>query len=154
MSVRETARKQYLRLVDGAAAQLADLARPAEGWLVSLRKALGMSGADVARRMGVTRSAVYQAERNERDGAITLAQMEKLASALGGRFVYAIVPEGSVDAVLQAQAYNKAEARIRRASAQMALESQALPEGETRRRIAELARELVRDRPSDFWQTR
>ncbi|WP_020591401.1 mobile mystery protein A [Kiloniella laminariae] len=154
MSVRETARKQYLRLVDGAAAQLADLAWPAEGWLVSLRKALGMSGTDVARRMGVTRSAVYQAERNERDGAITLAQMEKLASALGGRFVYAIVPEGSVGEVLQAQAYEKAAARVGRASALMALESQSLPEGEIRRRIAELAEQLVRDRPSDFWQVR
>ena len=151
MNVKETARKQYVRNVDRAAQQLANLAVPSEGWLVLLRKALGMSGADVAKRMGVTRNAVYQAERNELDGAITLKQMEKLAEALGGRFVYAIVPEGRVESVIKAQAWRKAEARIRRASAHMALEAQSLPKQQTRQKIEELAAELMRDMPSDFW---
>jgi predicted DNA-binding mobile mystery protein A len=95
MSVKETARQQYVRIADRAAKQLTNLQPPLEGWLTSLRKALGMSGAEVAKRMGVTRSAIYQAERNERDGAITINQMEKLAEAMGGRFVYAIVPEAA-----------------------------------------------------------
>lgn len=154
MNVKETARKQYVRIVDRAAQQLANLTVPSEGWLVMLRKALGMSGADVAKRMGVTRNAVYQAERNELDGAITLKQMEKLAEALGGRFVYAIVPEGGVENVIKAQAWRKAEARIRRASAHMALEAQSLPKEQTRQKIEELAAELMRDMPSDFWEAR
>lgn len=154
MTVKETARKQYVRIADRAAQQLANLTVPSEGWLVMLRKALGMSGADVAKRMGVTRNAVYQAERNELDGAITLKQMEKLAEALGGRFVYAIVPEGGVENVIKVQAWRKAEARIRRASAHMALEAQSLPKEQTRQKIEELAAELMRDMPSDFWEVR
>jgi predicted DNA-binding mobile mystery protein A len=154
MNVKETARKQYVRIVDRAAQQLTNVAVPSEGWLVMLRKALGMSGADVAKRMGVTRNAVYQAERNELDGAITLKQMEKLAEALGGRFVYVIVPEGGVESVIKAQAWRKAEARIRRASAHMALEAQSLPKEQTRQKIEELAAELMRDMPSDFWEVR
>ncbi len=117
-----------------------------------LRKALGMSGSEVAARMGVSRNAVYQAERNERDGAITINQMRKLAEAMGGRFVYAVIPEGSVDDVTRAQARRKAEALIRRASAHMALEKQSLPIAETKRRIEERANALVRDMPPDFWQ--
>lgn len=154
MNVKDTARKQYMRIVDRTAQQLESVQKPSEGWLSVLRKALGMSGAEVAARMGVSRGAVYQAERNEREGAITINQMQKLAEAMGGRFVYAIVPEGSVEGVIRAQARRKAEARIRRASAHMALEKQSLPSAQTRQRIEELADELVRDMPPDFWEVK
>lgn len=154
MNVKDTARKQYMRIVDRTAQQLEFVQKPSEGWLSVLRKALGMSGAEVAARMGVSRGAVYQAERNEREGAITINQMQKLAEAMGGRFVYAIVPEGSVEDVIRAQARRKAEARIRRASAHMALEKQSLPSAQTRQRIEELADELVRDMPPDFWEVK
>jgi predicted DNA-binding mobile mystery protein A len=113
-----------------------------------------MSGAEVAARMGVSRNAIYQAERNEREGAISISQMEKLAEAMGGRFVYAIILEGSVQDVIRAQAYRKAEARVRRAGAHMALESQSLSREQTKRKIDELAEELMRDMPSDFWEVR
>jgi hypothetical protein len=59
-----------------------------------------------------------------------------------------------VQDVIRAQAYRKAEARIRRASAHMALESQSLPSDQTRRKIDELAEQLMRDMPSDFWEVR
>lgn len=143
-----------MRIVNRAAQQLASVQKPAEGWLTALRKALGMSGAEVATRMGVSRNAIYQAERNEREGAITLNQMQKLADAMGGRFIYAIVPDGSVDDVIRAQAIVKAEARIRRASAHMALEKQSLSSEQTRQRIEELADELARDMPTDFWDVK
>ncbi|MBF22851.1 MAG: transcriptional regulator [Pusillimonas sp.] len=153
MSVKGTARKQYVQIVDRSASLLAPLKKPSEGWLTVLRKALGMSGAEVAARAGVSRHAVYQAERNEREGAITINQMHKLAQAMGGRFVYAIVPEGGrVENVIRAQARLKAEGLITRVSAHMALEKQALSRAQLTQRIEDLADELVRDMPSDFWQ--
>jgi len=155
MSVKDTARKQHAQIVDRTAKQLATLKKPAEGWLAMLRKALGMSGAQVASRAGVSRNAVYQAERNERDGAITINQMHKLAEAMGGRFVYAIVPDDErVEDTIRAQARRKAEARIMRASAHMALEKQALTSTQTAKRIEELANELIRDMPPDFWEVK
>lgn len=155
MNVKDTARKQYAQIVDRTANQLTALKKPADGWLTMLRKALGMSGAQVAARAGVSRNAVYQAERNERDGAITINQMHKLAEAMGGRFVYAIVPDdGRVENVIRAQARRKAEARIMRASAHMALEKQSLTSAQTVQRIEDLANELIRDMPSDFWEVK
>lgn len=154
MNVKDTARRQFVRIADRAAQQFGSSQTPSEGWLATLRKALGMSGAEVAARMNVSRNAVYQAERNERDGAITINQMQKLAEAMGGRFVYAIVPEGSIEDVILAQARRKAEARIRRASAHMALEKQSLPSAQTKQRIEELADELARDMPPDFWEVK
>jgi predicted DNA-binding mobile mystery protein A len=153
MSVRATVRKQYANIVDGTARQLATASVPVEGWLTVLRKALGMSGSEVAARAGVSRNAVYQAERNERDGAITINQMHKLAQAMGGRFVYAIVPEeGAVDTVIRAQARRKAEARVQRASTHMALEQQSLTRAQTAQRIDELTDELAREIPPDLWK--
>lgn len=154
MTVKDTARKQYVRMIDATAQMLAGFEKPAEGWLALMRKALGMSGAQVASRMGVTRAAIYQAERNEKDGAITIKQMEKLAESLGGRFVYAIVPQESVEDVIQRQALLKAKARIGRASAHMALESQSLSAQQTRQKIEDYARELVRTMPPDFWEVK
>ncbi|WP_193370678.1 mobile mystery protein A [Pelagibius marinus] len=155
MNVKDTARKQYVRIVDRAAAQLRNCHRPQDGWLALLRRALGMSGANVAARMGVSRNAVYQAERNEREGAITIAQMRKIAEAMGAEFVYAVIPKkGSVEDVIRTQAQRKAEARVRRASSHMALESQSLPSEQTRGRIEDLAEKLVRDMPPDFWEVK
>ena len=134
MNVKDTARRQYMRIVDRAAAGAAGIPATNEGWLVSFRKALGMSGTQVARRMGITRNAVYQAERNELKGAITLKQMHRLAEAMGGRLVYAVVPETPVEDMIRNQARRKARARIRRAGAHMALENQALPVAELNRR--------------------
>ncbi len=154
MSVKDTVRKQQVRFVDRAAEQLANLSKPTEGWLAMLRNALGMSGNQVAGRAGLSRNAIYQAERNERDGAITIKQMEKLAQAMGGRFVYAVIPNGTVEDVIQVQARHKAEKLIRRASAHMALEKQALSDTQTKQRIDELTEQLVRDMPPDFWEVK
>ena len=151
MNVKDTARKQYVRIIDRTSEQLRNFHQLKGGWLALLRHALGMSGAHVATRMGVSRNAIYQAERNERDGAITIAQMRKIAAAMDAEFVYAVVPKGSVEDVIRAQARRKAEARVRRVSSHMALESQSLPSEQTKQRIENLAEELIRDMPPDFW---
>jgi predicted DNA-binding mobile mystery protein A len=152
MSVKETLRSQYVRWVDGTVDQLADLrAVPSEGWIATLRKALGISGAQLARRVGVSRAAIHQAEGNERDGVITMQQMRKLAAAMGGEFVYAIVPAQHVGDVLKMRGLAKAQMLVRRASSHMALESQALSNEQNDSEIERLADTLVRTMPSDFW---
>ena len=154
MSVKDTAKRQYIRLLDSAAAQLAGLQQPREGWIGTMRKALGMSAPELARRMGVTKPAIYQAERKELEGGVTLQHMEKLAEALGGRFVYSIVPNTRIEDIVEKQARKKAEKIILRASAHMALEKQSLLPEQTREEIERLTRELMRDPPSDFWEDR
>ncbi|KAA9130489.1 mobile mystery protein A [Marinihelvus fidelis] len=151
MSVRDTARKQTVRLLDEAARQVGNVRTPPEGWLATLRKALRMPVNTLAGRLGVSRGAVYQAERNEREGAITINQLRKLADAMGGRLVYAIVPETSIADMVEHQARRKASGRVRRTNAHMALEQQSLPDEQARQRIEDLAEELARDMPADFW---
>lgn len=112
-----------------------------------------MSAPELARRTGVTKPAIYEAECKERTGGISIQHMEKLAEAMGGRFIFAIVPENSVEDVLRSQARKKAEQTIKRASAHMALQKQSLMPQQIQNEIERLAEELFRDRPSDFWKT-
>ena len=158
MDVKDTARKQYASIVDGAARERAHrLERPAEGWLATFRRALGMSQADVAARLGVGRASVQQAERRETGAAITLDRMDKIASAMGGRLVYAIVPEGSpevtVSGMIDGQARAKAQTLVDYANTHMALEDQALSEKQNREKVGVLAAELARTMPRGFWRT-
>ena len=151
-SVKETAKRQYARTLNTAASQVSGLKAPREGWISTMRKALGMSAPDLAKRLGVTKPAIYQAERKERDGGVTLGHMERLAEAMGGKFVYAIVPDGQIEDILRDQARAKAKVVVRRASAHMALEKQSLSSEQMWAEIERLAEQLLRERPSDFWE--
>lgn len=151
MSVKHLATRQYRTIVQEAA-PLARVATPGDGWIATVRKALGMSGAELARRLGVTRARVSQAERAEREGGITLKAMEQFAEAMGCRFVYAVVPpEGGIENLVAAQAQKKAAALVGKASVHMALEKQALTEKKNRAEVERLAREMMEDPPPGFW---
>ncbi len=152
MSVRKTIERQHRLIVDRAASQLSDVQTPSEGWVFTVRKALGMSGAQLARRLGVTRAAVSQTEKNEVSGSVTLKHMQNVAEALGCRFVCAIVPEGRIEDVIRNQAERKATKLVRRASGYMALESQSLPPEKLKEEIVRLRDDLMREMPSDFWE--
>src|SRR5580692_4335380 len=129
MSVKTTAQQQYRSIVNSAASTVAGLTTPPEGWLRTVRKALGMSGAELAKKMGVTRARVTQAEHAELTGGITLKSMQATAEAMGCRFVYAIIPAaGDVEDLITAQARKKAVAIVDTVSQHMALENQTLPD--------------------------
>jgi len=151
MSVKRAVREQYQAIVDSAASQTAGLVVPREGWARTMRKALGMSGAQLARRMGLTRARIAAAEHAELSGGVTLKSMQAAAEAMGCRFVYAIVPPATVDDAVAAQARKKALAIVRAANGHMALESQALPDDKIARQVTRLAEDLAREMPSDFW---
>ena len=88
------------------------VAMPREGWIATVRKALGMSGAQLARRLGVTRARISQAERAEVVGGVTLNTMRATAEAMRCRFVYAIVPDKRIEDIIAAQAHVKARAVV------------------------------------------
>jgi len=118
-----------------------------------MRKALGMSAATLARRVGRTRGNISAAERAEIEGRATLNSMKTLAEAMGCKFVYAIVPEsGSVQDILEAQARKKASTIVKRANMHMALEDQQVSAKQEEQAITLMAADLIREMPSDLWE--
>src|SRR4030081_3109377 len=152
MSVKTIVQQQYRSIVDGAADTIAGFQTPPEGWLRTVRSALGMSGAEVAKKMGVTRARVTQAEHAELTGGITLKSMQATAEAMGCRFVYAIIPaSGRIEDIITTQARKKAMAIVGTASKHMTLENQTLQDDKIAQEVERLTREIAQEMPSDFW---
>ena len=154
MNIQNTILQQYQRIVDRASLSSADLAVPPEGWLRTMRKALGMSGAQLARKMGVTRALISQAESNEVSGSVTLKTMQKMAEAMGCRLVYAVLPPKGKETedVIIAQAMKKARAIAERTDEHMALEGQNLFKATLDYQIERLAHKLAGEMAADFWK--
>jgi len=150
MSVKQAVREQYQVIVDTS--QDCAIRTPAEGWIRTVRKALGMSGAQLAKRMGLTRARIAQAEKAELDGGVTLRSMQAAAEAMGCRFVYAFAPPDTIENVIIAQARKKAERIAGIAGKHMALEDQAVSAARTNQEVGRLMNELIYEMPSDFWE--
>jgi predicted DNA-binding mobile mystery protein A len=151
MSVKKIISKQYQDKVNTAATKLRKVGTPLEGWLRTARKALGMSGAQLARRLGVTRAQVYNTEKGELNGSVTIKTLQKMAEAMGCRLVYAIIPEHEVEKLLAARAKKKAMKMVEEVNKHMALEEQALSEKQVAFEIERLQREMLKDPPANFW---
>lgn len=132
---------------------LRDLARPPAGWIRTIRTALGMTGRQLAQRLGVAQPTVAGWERREPDDAITLSTLRKIADALGCELVYAFVPRaGDLGSNLERRARQLAERAVDRASHSMALEDQAIGERERARQVDALTREHLSGPAQRLWE--
>lgn len=151
MSIKNIVIAQYQKRVNNAASVAGNLAMPKEGWIRTVRKALGMSGAQLARRLGVTRAAISNTEKAELVGGVTLKNMQQMAEGLGCRFVYAIVPEKQLEDILDAQARKKALDIVNRTNKHMALESQSLSSEQIEYEIKRLQQDYLKEHFTDLW---
>ncbi len=140
-------RRRLARLLDRTAEQFTDRSIPEKGWISTMRLALGMSAEQVALRKGVSRNAVYQAERSEKEGSVSLKQMENLAAAMNGTFVYAIVPNAPIEQLKYQQAIRKA-----RAMASQVSDFAHWSKDEQQDWIDDAAAQQLHDMPADFWE--
>jgi len=131
-----------------------ELHKPAGGWVQALRTALGMTAAQLGRRIGVSRETIKTLERSEARGTVTLESLDRLAKGLGCRVVYAIVPEEgrSVEALRRARALELAREQFARVSHSMKLEAQTLDARKARQHIERIADEILLDSPRKLWQ--
>ena len=73
-------RRRQLDQVLGAVRTIQPSLTPRGGWIRELRKAIGMTGAQLAKRLHVTAAAITQMEKGEQAGTITLASLRKSTS--------------------------------------------------------------------------
>ncbi len=151
MALRNTVLLQYQQLLDLAAAQAGAINVPAEGWIRTARKALGMSGTQLAKRMGASRAQASHFEQREVAGNVTVDTLKRAAAAMGCRFVYAIVPDTTAAELISQRARDKAGQIVGRTTQHMALEAQALPAEQMAAETVILQQELMRDMPADLW---
>jgi predicted DNA-binding mobile mystery protein A len=126
---RALARKHLDNKLDSTR-RSSDILRPPKGWVKAIREALGMSAKQLATRIGVTKPRIYEIEKAEVSGSITLNSLERAAHALECNLVYTLIPKLPLQETVEMRALEIAKKRIRAASHTMALEDQALNEKE------------------------
>ena len=137
--------------LDERLAQLgpADRYRPPQrGWIKAIREALGMSTAQLAKRLGVRQPSIVDLERSEEKGSIELATLRRVAEALDCNLVYALVPKRPLEVTIRARARSLLLRRRGPIEHTMLLEDQGVPGAVTERQIDDLIRETS---PRRFW---
>ncbi len=129
-----------------------NIRRPKEGWIRTLRKALGMSSPQLARILGLGKAQVSQMERMEIDDRITLKQLRRVAEELDCELVYALVPRTSIQEMIRERADFKANKIIEAANKHMILESQQLDESSLNEQLNLETNRLIQDMPRDLWE--
>lgn len=150
-STKQVVSLQYAHIVARAEEAMGNVPFPNEGWLRTIRKALQMSGAQLARRLGVTRALIAQTEKAEMTGSVTVKKMQEIADAMNCRFVYAVLPKTSIQGIIAAQATKKAKAYVDKTNKHMALEGQSLDRNQVEFELKRLAQEMSRTPPRDLW---
>jgi predicted DNA-binding mobile mystery protein A len=137
-----------LQAISGIKAQ----SQVSPGWIRFMRQAFGLTMKVLADRVGVTPSAIAQAERGEVAGKISLSTLRQIASAMDCEVIYSFVPKGgkdiTVESILKKHAFEKATRIILSADLHMTLEDQKVNQP-LDERIQILADELFRNR--DVW---
>jgi predicted DNA-binding mobile mystery protein A len=108
-----------------------------------------MTQAHLADRMAVSRQAISQLEKREADGSVTLKALEQVSLALGGRLVYAVVPDRPLTKTLEEQALRVATRMTGSVRHTMRLEDQE-PLSDLDQRTRDLAQELLTT-PTRLW---
>ena len=101
-----------------------EFAVPKRGWIKSIREAIGMSAADLGERMGITRQSVLTLEESESDGRAGMESLKRAAEALDCSFVYAFLPNSSLENILREQIERVIAQRMKSVSHSMKLEDQ------------------------------
>ncbi len=129
---------------------LSTLDAPQQGWVRTIRQALGMSLRQLAERLDLSKSAVHQLEQREPEGGITLDSLRRLAHAMEADLVYAIVPRRTLEETLECQAQDRARDLVRQVADSMGVEGQGTSSDQVERLI-ESHRERLLRKPRRLW---
>jgi len=121
---------------------------PTRGWTKAIREALGMSTAQLAKRLGVRQPSIIDLERSEEKGSIELATLRRVAEALNCSLVYALVPNQPLEMTVRERARALLRRRRRPVEHTMLLEDQDVAEPVSDRQIDDIIRETS---PRRFW---
>jgi predicted DNA-binding mobile mystery protein A len=123
-------------------------AAPVRGWIKAIREALGMSTAQLAKRLGIKQPSLVALEQSEAKGTIELATLRRAAEALDCTLVYALVPYKPLESTIRDRARAFVNRRRGPVEHSMLLEDQKVPAKNVEERLDEIVRET---NPRLFW---
>lgn len=125
---------------------------PKQGWIRTIRKAIGMTIKQLAKRLHVAPSRVVRIESSESEGAVTLKTLKMAAEALNCRLIYTFVPDTTFQKMVENQAKKIAMQQIKKTSHTMDLEGQSVRSGWKKEQLEDLSQELLRKSWKHLWE--
>lgn len=123
-----------------------------QGWIKIIRKSLGMSINDLAQRLGCHTSNVTLLEKNESSAKIKLETLEKVATAMNCRLVYAFIPQGgSLEEIVRKQVQLIAHQIVQKNNHSMKLEEQGISKEQMKQQEEDLYRKILHDDSIKIW---
>lgn len=121
---------------------------PSRGWIKAIREALGMTTAQLAKRLGIRQPSVVNLQMSEEKGTIELATLRRAAAALDCTLVYALIPNEPLETTIRERARAFLRRRRQPVEHTMLLEDQQVKDGLTDAQLDEVLRET---NPRLFW---
>lgn len=131
---------------------LLHLTVPPTGWIKAIRNAIGMTMEQLGKKLSITKQAVLDIEKREKEGSITIKSMHEIAKAMDMKFIYGFVPNaGSLEQMIEKRALDIATKIVQRTSTTMKLEEQENTNKRIENAIKERAAEIINKTPKILW---
>ncbi|MBS6210026.1 mobile mystery protein A [Proteus cibi] len=125
---------------------------PKEGWVRTIRKALDMSGAQLAEKLDSSRNRISILERREIEGDITLNQLKLLAEQLNCDFTYALVPKKPVEEIIEDRVTEIAIQSLDSNAQNMFLEAQSIDKKAQEHLLEQAKKEIIASGGRIIWK--
>ena len=125
---------------------------PKQGWVRTVREALGMTVDALATRLSITPTAVRKMEKSEMNETISLKTLQRAAEALDCEIKYALVPKNTLSEIKTQQATIKAKEKLQSISHSMKLEDQEVDAESQKLLLEELVKELLEGNGKKLWK--
>jgi len=116
-----------------------------------LRKALGMTQAQLAQRIGSHQGDIANLENGER-GDVQLSTLTKTASTLNCELLITLVPKQEISKLLEERSMALAQKIVAMSSANSAMELQKPNRAMIKEELHELQEEILKKRRSSLWE--
>ena len=131
---------------------LKDFIIPPEGWIFSIRTALGMSLRQLATRLKITAQSVKEIETREKNGTVSINVLKRVSNALDMKFIYGFIPKSTtLEKMIEKRAFELAKEIVLRTSANMKIEDQENTKERIQKSIDEKAEEIKNEMPGYLW---
>lgn len=149
---RKSLQLQQLNSKMSGFASLRQVAIPPTGWIKAIRTAIGMSMQQLGKKLNVSKQAVMDIEKREKEGSVTIRSLREIARAMDMQLVYGFVPnDGSLDAFIERRATELATQIVMRTANTMKLEDQANSKQRIEAAIKERAAAIQNEMPKILW---
>jgi predicted DNA-binding mobile mystery protein A len=110
-----------------------------------------MTAAQLALRLNVSSPRVSAIEKGEVSRTLTLESISRVAEAMNCTFVYALVPNTSLESMVMEQAQKKVAERLARVDHTMKLEAQGLSDAEIAGERDRIVQEILKGNLRGLW---